>query len=200
MLAKKQLGFAAHRLAHVVVEVGEQQHVRRDLVQIAQLQPLAGERGHQARRRARSAIMRRTCASSTPGARSRPAIARFSSSSSGMLLHRKNDSRLASSSSVTRCAAPAGKRRRVAFRAEQERRTGQNPREAGADAGVEVAARACAPRCRAPAARRCRPSSTGRRNARRATVGQDLRLRTACFLRGRSSACRRTAAAATACR
>ena len=56
-----------------------------------------------------SAIIRRTCASSTPGARSRPAIARFSSSSSGMLLQRKNDSRLASSSSVTRCGVPAGR-------------------------------------------------------------------------------------------
>ena len=44
---EEQLGFPAERLAHVVVEVREQQQVRRDLVQIAQLQPLAGERVHQ---------------------------------------------------------------------------------------------------------------------------------------------------------
>ena len=44
---EQQLGFAAQRLADVVVEVGEQQHVRRDLVQVAQLQPLTGERVHQ---------------------------------------------------------------------------------------------------------------------------------------------------------
>ena len=47
MLAKKHLRLLAHRLADVVVEVREQQHVRRDLVQVAELQPLAGERRHQ---------------------------------------------------------------------------------------------------------------------------------------------------------
>jgi hypothetical protein len=32
---EEELGLASHRLAHVVVEVGEQQHVRRDFVEIA---------------------------------------------------------------------------------------------------------------------------------------------------------------------
>ena len=54
-----------------------------------------------------SASIRRTCASSTPGARSRFRLARFSSSSSGMLLHRKNDRREASSVSAMRYGVPA---------------------------------------------------------------------------------------------
>ena len=44
--------------------------------------------------------MRRTCCSSTAGSLSLPLMARSSSASSGMLLHRKNDSREASSRSL----------------------------------------------------------------------------------------------------
>ncbi len=110
------------------------------LLQVAQLQPLAGEVARPARRRAG----RRSCAAPAPrarrAARSRPAIARFSSSSSGMLLQRKNDSRDASSTSLIAMRRAGRQARRVALGAEQERRAGQDAREAGADAGVEVAA------------------------------------------------------------
>ncbi len=50
----------------------------------------------------RSASMRRTCSSKTLGSFSLPCSARPSSSSSGMVLHRKNDRREASSRSLTR--------------------------------------------------------------------------------------------------
>ena len=49
-----------------------------------------------------SASMRRTCFSSTAGSLSLPCAARSISSSSGMLLHRKKDSREASARSLTR--------------------------------------------------------------------------------------------------
>jgi hypothetical protein len=55
-------------------------------------------------------IIRWTCASSTRGSRSRPAIGEVQlTHQSGMLLQRKNERREASSRSVTRCAAPAGR-------------------------------------------------------------------------------------------
>jgi len=43
----KQFGFAAHRLAEIVVEVWKEPPVRRDGVEIAQVQPLRGEVSHQ---------------------------------------------------------------------------------------------------------------------------------------------------------
>ena len=49
-----------------------------------------------------SASMRRTCFSSTAGSLSLPCAARSISSSSGTLLHRKNDSREASARSLMR--------------------------------------------------------------------------------------------------
>ena len=49
-----------------------------------------------------SASIRLTWASSTAGVLSRPCAATLISSSSGMLLHRKNDSREASARSLTR--------------------------------------------------------------------------------------------------
>ena len=55
-----------------------------------------------------SAIIRRTCRSSTAGSWSLPAIASSSSSSSGILLHRKKDSRDASSMSLTRYGVRGG--------------------------------------------------------------------------------------------
>ena len=100
-----------------------------------------------------SASMRRTCASSTPGRRRRPAVAAFSSCSSGMLLHRKKDSRDASSTSLTGCAVAGARRGRVAFHAIQERRAGQHAGHARTDARVEVAAVRRVSVCRRTAAR-----------------------------------------------
>ena len=148
MLAKKQLGLAAERLADVVVEVREQQQVRRDLVQVAQLQPLTGERVHQrvgARigdhaphlrfehaRRAQPAgdrqVQQLVVGNAAPEEERQPA--RQLEIGDAMRRRRRE--------------APAGS----LLRAEQERRTGENPREAGANAGVEVAARGRAPRGR----------------------------------------------------
>src|SRR5262249_52342492 len=44
---KEQLGLASERLAKVVVEVGEKIRVGNDPAQVPQLQPLAGEVGHE---------------------------------------------------------------------------------------------------------------------------------------------------------
>ena len=44
---EQQLGLPAERLAEVLVEIREHQKIRRHLVQVAKLQPLAGESGHQ---------------------------------------------------------------------------------------------------------------------------------------------------------
>ena len=83
--------------------------------------------------------MRRTCRSSTAGCRSWPLRRpRSSSSSSGMLLHRKNDSRDASSRSLTDTACRA-RRRRVALGAEHELRAGEDGAERALDAALEAA-------------------------------------------------------------
>ena len=89
--------------------------------------------------------MRRTCCSSTAGVFSRPALASASSSSSGMLLHRKNDSREASSTSLTRCTRARPSVGRIAFDAEDELRTGQNQLQRPLDAGLERAFLAAGP-------------------------------------------------------
>ena len=71
--------------------------------QVAHQQPLAAEVRRSASRDRGSASMRRTCAlEHRPDCRACPAPAASSSSSSGMLLHRKNDSREASSRSLMR--------------------------------------------------------------------------------------------------
>ena len=57
-----------------------------------------------------------------------------------MLLHRKNDRREASSRSLIVCAAPGPDAGRILFDSIQERRARQDPRDAGANAVVEVAA------------------------------------------------------------
>ena len=119
-----------------------------------------------------SASMRRTCASSTAGWRRRPAAARSSSASSGMLLQRKNDSRDASSMSLTRYAAPARHRGRILFDAEDERRARQQAAQRELDAGVEAALLAAVAIERPSAAPgRRRSPDAGRRAA--ASVGQD---------------------------
>ena len=70
--------------------------------QVAQEQPLAGEVLDERVGRGGSASIRRTWRASIAGALSWPFAATSSSSSSGMLLHRKNDSRDASSRSLMR--------------------------------------------------------------------------------------------------
>ena len=56
-----------------------------------------------------------------------------------MLLQRKNDSREASSTSLTGCAAPARTPAAIALDAIEERRAGEDARHTGADSGVEGA-------------------------------------------------------------
>ena len=102
--------------AQVVVEVREQQQIRHHALTPDCAAAATGPAKFATSASARgSAIIRRTCASSTPGSRSCPAIARSSNSSSGMLVHRKNDSRDASSSVADPvCGADAaGLRRRL---------------------------------------------------------------------------------------
>ena len=121
-----------------------------------------------------SASMRRTCCSSTSGSFSCPAAAASSSSSSGMLLQRKNDSRDASSRSLTRYAVPAATVAGSTLDAEQELRADQQPLERPLDPEVEAAFGA--PVVRRTAAGPARPRrSTGRRYARRASVERILR-------------------------
>ena len=55
-----------------------------------------------------------------------------------MLLHRKNDSREASSRSVSRCGRLPAPRRRILLEAEDEARTGEDALESALDAGVEA--------------------------------------------------------------
>ena len=89
-----------------------------------------------------SASMRRTCWASVAGSCSLPRSARSSSSSSGMLLQRKNDSRDASSRSLIRYAAPG-----ATFAGSRSTRNrkfgiGEDPFERELDAGVEAFAAA----------------------------------------------------------
>ena len=62
-----------------------------------------------------------------------------SSSSSGRLLHRKNDSRDASSRSLSAIRAPARDRRRRRLRAIEEVRAREDARQRAADAALEAA-------------------------------------------------------------
>ncbi len=87
-----------------------------------------------------SSSMRCACAASTLGSRSRPAAARSSSFSSGMLLHRKKDRREASSTSLTGCATPARNASRIFLDSIQKVRARKNARDAGANPIVETAA------------------------------------------------------------
>ena len=90
---KKHFRLAPERLAQVVIEIlGRGFHLR----QFAQTEPLPGKIGDQRSATSESASMRRICCSSTLGSLSLPLTATSRSSSSGMLLHRKNDSREAS--------------------------------------------------------------------------------------------------------
>ena len=95
-LGEQELGLVPKRRAQVRVEVGV---LRRNLVELAQLQPLAGEVLDEPLRAfvgEQSLDLRREHG----GLVQSPAAATASSSSSGMLLQRKNDSREASSRSL----------------------------------------------------------------------------------------------------
>jgi hypothetical protein len=95
---EQQLGLAAQRSPQVGVEA---RRFGLDGGQVAKIQPLAGEVLDE-RVALLSAIIRLTWRCSVAGSRSRFFAARSSSSSSGMLLHRKNESREASSVSLMR--------------------------------------------------------------------------------------------------
>ena len=82
----------------------------------------------------RSSSIRRTWRSSTAGSFSRPCSAASSSSASGIVLHRKNESRDASSTSLIRCAAAGPGAGRVALDAEQELRRHEHRLDGGLDA------------------------------------------------------------------
>ena len=98
----QQLGFLLERLTQVLVEVRKGCRIRLYSRDIAQEQPLAGE----VRSPAPASADRPACAgpgaSRTAGSPSSPRSATASSSSSGMLLHRKKDRRDASSTSLIR--------------------------------------------------------------------------------------------------
>ena len=85
----------------------------------------------------RSASIRRTCCSRPAGVLSVPRVAASSSSSSGMLLHRKNESRDARSMSLSRYDRARQRVRRLALDAEQEARRRQHAPQRSLDAGVE---------------------------------------------------------------
>ncbi len=86
-----------------------------------------------------SASMRRTCCSSTAGDFSLPWLATFSSSSSGMLLQRKNDKRDASSRSSRRYALPAGTSAGSRSTRNTNRGLARMACRAASNAGVEIA-------------------------------------------------------------
>ncbi len=100
---EKQLGLGDERGAEIVVEPGKLGAVRIQQPDIAGLQPVLEEILRPARY---ARADRRTCArlvaSRTAGSCNLPRMARSRRVSSGMLLHRKNDKREASSTSETR--------------------------------------------------------------------------------------------------
>ena len=113
--------------------------------------------------------MRRTCCSSVAGFLQRAALRRIAiSSSSGMLLQRKNDSRDASSKSPRRNGAPGATARRLALEAEQELRVDEHARDRPLDAASRTC-RARARRDRTAAASPCPAPAAARADGRRAT-------------------------------
>ena len=84
--------------------------------------------------------MRRTSFSSVCGFANSPRSARVSKWSSGMLLHRKNDKREASSRSLSGYGA-GSRLGGIAVDAQQEIRIHQHPLQRELDAGVEIASR-----------------------------------------------------------
>ena len=110
--------------------------------------------------------MRRTCCSRTFGSLSSPRTATSRSSSSGMLLHRKNDNREARSTSLRRCSCQAPLRG-ILLDAKQKSGRHQQSLERELDARLEVPGSGRSGR--RPAAAKIL-SVAGRRYARRASV------------------------------
>ena len=86
-----------------------------------------------------SASIRRTCCSSTSGSCSVPASAASSRASSGMLLHRKNERRDASSMPLIGWTLARARARGITLGAEYEPRARQDRVQRSLDAGVEPA-------------------------------------------------------------
>ncbi len=98
---EEQLGFAAHGIGERAVEIGEEEEIGIDAIQVLQVQPFDGEVARQGSERW-SASMRLTCFSSVMGSCNLFSAASAMSCSSGGLLHKKNERREASSRSVMR--------------------------------------------------------------------------------------------------
>ena len=126
-------------LAQVVVELGEEIVVGRDALQVAQLQPLGREVVHQ---RTRPLVAEHAPHLLLEHQRARadwPCAASASSSSSGMLLHRKNDRREASSMSLIAVGRPRRHLGGIALDAQHELRAGEDALQRQLDAGFEAA-------------------------------------------------------------
>ena len=195
----EQLRFLLERLQQALVEVRDRGPDGRPL----RRRGAGSATGRRSRRRARrrragSASMRRTCCSSIGGFVSCPRSARSSRRSSGMLLHRKNDSREASSRSLSRyVAAVEPSRRRIAMHAQQEVGIDEHALERELNARVEAAAVAPAvvEELEQRLARRL-ASPAGDRRAARASTGSSSRRRAR---RPRSRAGRRRSRGGSAC-
>ena len=108
-------------------------------IQVAQIQPLIGEVGHQASATRVGQHAPHLFLEHRRAAAACPASATSSSSSSGMLLHRKNDRREASSRSLMRYAAFRARVGGIAFHAEQELGADQQGSQRPFDPGVKSA-------------------------------------------------------------
>ncbi len=136
-LGEQELGLAPKRRAQVRVEI---RVLRRQLVELAQLQPLAREVLDEALRacvREHALDLRREHRRARAAA---PPRRRASSSSSGMLLQRKNDSRDASSRSLMRVDVAGRDVGGLALEPVEEIRIDEQARQRVLDADLEVAA------------------------------------------------------------
>src|SRR5688572_5944359 len=183
-VAEEQLRLAAERLADVVVEVGEHQQVGRDLrLEIAQLQPLPDEVTHQR--------IGTFVGDHAPYLRSQHA--RLTELPGDREIHQRLIGNAAPQEErQPRCQLDVVDRMRSArlyacgilFDAIEERRAGENSRQPGANAGVEVALGVA--RLRVELHRRRDVFGVYRPAIRAARqVGEDP-LRTGRFIRGRS--------------
>ena len=103
------------------------------------MQPLRRRSWSPARASARRPACAAPAARAPPARAACPAPPRSSSSSSGMLLHRKNDRRDASSRSLTRYGVFGADAGGILLDAEQELRAHQHGRQRHLDPGLEVA-------------------------------------------------------------
>ena len=141
LAADEQPRLLLHRVAQVLVEFRIQLGVGDDAGELAQLEPAAGEIVDQ-RVRARIAEHPLHLLFERAGSLSVPRTAASRSSSSGMLLQRKNDSRDARSRSLEAIGRARRDARGLAFDAEEEARRREDALEPALDAGIEAAASA----------------------------------------------------------